>query len=180
MLAHGVVGKKLDFFGRAVFKKELFDFLHFLFGIVDGRNYWDSYPDSLFCRHKPFEVFKNQLVAYSGIMLVLLSVKALDVVKEKVGIWYYPLKAFTLNVPCGVNGGVNAVFLALFEYFFKKVDLKHTFSARKGHTAARSFVKRLVFQYLTQNLVNGVFLAADFSCILWAKDRAFFAKIAGL
>ena len=61
---------------------------------------------------------------------------------------------------------MDMVFLAFFQYLAQKIDLQHALAARKGHTAAGGFVKRLVFLYQMKNLFDRVWLSADLFCVI--------------
>jgi len=109
---------------------------------------------------------------------MLFTIEALYVIEEEVGIWKNLFKSLVGDVPCGIHGGMYSIFFAGFQNFGKKINLEHTFAARKGHTAARVFIENLVFQYFSHDFIDGIFLSADLPCIMRTIKRTFAAKLA--
>ena len=170
VLSKRVIGKKLDLFGPSASAQNGFDGLHLFHRIVDGWNDGNAYPNGDGARQKRFQIFQNLRVPNAGVSFVCFIATAFDVIKKEIGVGKNPFKICKRHVSCGVYCGVDSVFLTPFEYFSEIIYLKNTFTARKGHAAARAFVKALVLTNDLQNLVYGIFLSA-YAGLLRAQHR---------
>ena len=95
----------------ALLREKGFDVLHFLFRSIDIRNGRNANPNARAVLQQFFEIFENQLVADTNIGFVYFSVKRLDVVEKEIGVRKNAIKIIIGHVSCGIDGGVNTVFL---------------------------------------------------------------------
>ena len=148
MFTHGVVGEQFHLLGLAPQGQKFLDFLHFFYTVIDTANHRDPDPDICACVQQFFEVFQNQCIVCAHICFVLFRIHDFNVVQKKIRIGQNFLKGSKGNVPCGIHGGVDAVFFAFFEDLCQKIHLQHTFTAGEGHTAAGIIIKGFVFEDL--------------------------------
>ena len=83
-------------------------------------------------------------------------------------------------MPCGIHGGMDAVFFAFLKDFDQEINLQHTFSARKSNAAACVVIIGFILDHFRKNFVHGVFSAANFSDMNWTIENAFTAKGAAI
>ena len=109
---------------------------------------------------------------------MLFAVNNFYVIEKQIGVGKYSFKIRKGNVPCGIHGGMYAVFFAHLQNLGEKINLKHTFTTREGHAAPGALIKRFILHDLTHDFVYGVFLAAYFSCIARTVERTLATQIA--
>lgn len=154
------------------------DALHLLYRVIEGGDDGNTDNDIRTALAQLREVFKDFFVWHARVFPMLLTVEALDVIEEKVGVGKDTLEVGEGNIACRIDGGVKCLRLARAQQLLESIDLQHTFAAGEGDTATGAFIKRLVLTKLCQKLLYGVLLAADFSGILWAIEGALAAQLA--